>query len=810
MPEERKEIIEKYKVYHSQLKDLYKDWKDILTVLGMRNIPPLPLLYDPGDYREYAAYRAPDLFSEALFLSRRKKRILKQKEAEISSEVSKILDEYYERVFREPPDNINDHVQRRVDELVQSMANKLNVKDEEKIKRLADRLYYFLTPKIVVYEDGTILSAPFDDFLLRDKYNRTIGLQNALQLLLFPGELINKFSEEDITDIMEKPEKYELLFHHNAPHVVDHAKRLKIPLKDVLEFLHRHPHRELLITSAHNLPSILFHPEILEHTSRLGYNELKNILFPLAQLSPLLKGEKTSTVKKLIEALRQETDLYDVITHPTLLRNVDLLLHLYRKNKKIAKEISKRLDDLDNHNNATLRSLIQAALEGDEHLLPLLLPHPGLHQHYRVLLSSNLSRDLLEGILSHKDNWKDMDPSHVEKLLRTPIGRRLLISSLPKEKKIELLKNLQDLTEKDIVVHELAHGYDVPVERVRKVLEELGPERTENFLRTYGDVVSILKDPGFYALLELAQSGSLSKRYGKAVAYLDRARFLTSMPIVRIVKALEQEGLLDYFLSMNPSRVERFLRYPSRDVDSIVENIRYMRKLNQSIPVSHPSQKKKRMTPRNFKSEEDLRNFIKSNIARLGKRRVILRGELVGALGTNKNHMTREEFERKLRKWLRMSRIRNRSLDDKRIENILNDILGSERRQPLKYPPATESAPEITRLKEEDIGRIKSILDSIYEALKNREVLIHDMGRDYITFRILKNTHHSKVLLSKELRSRSSNVAGTSTTKGSNYVRIPLTFFKNLTSHPDLMTHPLLTLLFQRVKKELTRKRKGR
>ena len=807
--EEKKEIIEKYRVYHSQLKDLYEDWKDILTVLGMKNLPPLPLLYDPGDYREYVAYRAPKLFSEMLALSRRKKKVLKEREAEITSKVSKILDEYYERVFREPPDVVNDRVQRRVNELVQSMADKLNIKDEEKIKRLADRLYYFLTPKIVVYEDGTVLSAPFDDFLLRDKYNRTMGLQNALQLLLFPDEVTNKLKEEDITDIMEKPEKYELLFHHNAPHVINHARKLGIPLKDILERLREHPHRNLLLLSAHNLPSILFHPEILEHTSKMENQELKNVLFSLTQLSPLLEREGTSTIKKLIEALRQEKDLYSVITHPLLLRNADLLLHLYKKDRKLAEEISKRLEDLERHNEDSLRSLLQAAIEGDKDLLPLLLPHPDLHNHYKILRRSGLSKEDVEYMLSRKEHWKDMDPSYVERLLKTRIGRRLLVSSLPNKNKLELMKRLSELTEKDIVVQELANKYDVPIERVGKVLDELGPERAENFLRTYGDLISTLKEPSFYALMELAKGGSISKKYGVAVAHLDRAKFLTSKPMARIVRALEREGLLQYFLSMKPERVERFLNYPPRDVNSIVESIKYMRKLNRSIPTSYPSGKKRRgkgIRAKNFASEEDIIKFIHDNVVRLGKKRVILRRELMEALGLDSNVITREIFENKLRKLLKNSRIRNRALNNDRIENLINDALNAKRTQ----QPSEPVGYGILQLKGEDLSSIKSILDSINRALDEKSAKIHEIKGNYVTLKILKETHNSKVLLSKELRSRTSAIVGSPTTKGSNYVKIPLSFFKNLMSHPDLMTHPLLERIFQKAKKDLTRKRKGK
>ncbi len=783
---------ERVRLLHAYASEL---WRLRLSELKhQRNIPYPPIL----TYDDYWRIAAADILNR-----------LPRKERKTTSTVLKVLKESLEEVLAEkgrevflknPAEASTVLQEEALNRTISTLAMKYGKEYLDSLVRLLvgrPRMWEIVFPITMVTphpkEDRLRFHSFVHDPGLLGRKDVRESVKRGLADFFSIPHLVH-FEPEEVPDLLKDDKVLDILLHPNFDHLSKKVEEKRIP--EVVEVLKGFKDPGTVLSRVDILPRNLLHPPVLDVLKGFPPERLERFLGSI-ETSRVLRNSiskvETNSLRRALEVIREEPTVIRYLSHPLLVEHIDLVTSLMKTNEEALRAIAERPRLLDLHDSRSARNLLEAAIHSKNvRLLLLLLEHPDLSPHYRSLLeaSSRIGEEELRELLENKSAWKHLSPRLVKRALELPAGPMLLLSDLSASEKRNLLERPENLTESTILQRELItkHGID---EAMSKILVKYLGRKAREFVKHHGDLTVTLNRRELIPLLLWYRQVDrpLTPEEIRAALKLSRAadRMNPSL-ITRAVTSLTSEELKVLADMPLPALRAFFSVVLSRPSELPDELRRFIH--NRIITTSRL--KVNRESPR-----KDLLSLLEGEVLFYDPKRrlVVVSNELQRRLRlSGKTVKERELVAALLREATRKGADRRTKKDLRAdVSSILfaksaEGWLDSEK----MYHPLLE-------MDKKDMYRLKSFLDSIHRSLKNRDVILEGPTKDgrYVVFRVLRKTHDAKVLFDKDFTSYVNNLADDKYTRHGEKALVPLSFFKVLSSVPELSGHPLVGHLFR-------------
>ena len=813
-PEERAELREHIKNIYNYAREV---WKARLSELGY---PPDHIPYPPVlTFEDYWSIVKEDILRRFS----RKRKIKKQLQTILETVKDTTQDVFRERVlplFLEDPGNVPG---RLWEEVLDRTIKRLERKDPTYVNTFRTMLGE--NPKLIEVIFPIILITPHmkknelrihpllhDPSLIKKEKVRK-AIKRGLSDFLGIPHLIH-FEPEDLPEIMEDERLLDILLHPGVEHTLKLSEDRPIELIRALKEI-QDPY--YLISKSRDIPATLLHSEVLRELRDLPRDRLIPLLEEISHSKPFKRAAmavNTEDMKKTMNVLKEDPSLISYLTHPYLIKSADLLLNASRVHKGILLALKEIEKHLDKHSKESVRKLISSALSTrNPDVIRVLSQHPDLVEHYEVLAKfmRRLDRKDIEELLDGKTKWSYLHPNYVERALKHPLGKRILLASLDPEEKRELIENIESLDKEKILEREIAHKLSVEYDKIRLLVKYLG-EKAHGFVNEHGDLVAALERRELVPLLLYYKRKGDRLDQEEIAAILNLTRAGTNVGPIHIVRAME---------NLDRTTVQKVAKIP-------VEALRGFFLGTLSSP-EHLSEELKRFVKtrelissrirvRPLSLKERILEIVEKGVHWYDpdKQVVALSEDLQKTLGLRAPTVSEREFMGALKRYVAQSTSKSTRKIFREIRKSVKDTLSKKRKSNLDWIETEKAYTPILEMNRQDVFRLLNFLNSIVTAIDEGNLSNEGLTRDkkHVVFKILRKTHESTAVYNKDFLGYVSNLSGRKAFRRGEKVYIPVEFFKVVQSHPDLAAHPLVlqvrNLIEKKVLRRSSRSSKGR
>ena len=602
------------------------------------------------------------------------------------------------------------------------------------------------------------------------------------------------FELKDVSELVEDDRKLGIILHPKASLLLDLVKKSgRTKPVEVVRALAELKDPHYLLSRIEDLPVTLLHPELISELKDLSPLELRKLLELLPEIKKVLEASGKEGTRKVLRALREDPSLLAFIFHPNLAKNADLLLEASRVHKGILNALKEVRKHVDGHDERSIAALLKTAIEAQNpQVIRLLAPHPDLVDHYRVLARflGKVSEEDLSDLLEGKEKWKDIHPRYVEEALKHPLGKRVLLADLDTQDKIDLIKNIESLNERDILERELVKNFGVEKERAKLLVKYLG-DKAKPFLEAHKDLLAVLNRR------ELLSALSYYKKKGKPLTNSEiRALYkLTRMSkevqpsrIAEIVGKLDKD-LLEELANISEGGLKGFflatLSSPENLEEELTRFLRTRKEISARIKIPEEVEMEE-------EGEEIFKKFVKAvKDYNPVTKKIVLSEDLRRELGLREREIDRAKFFRLFKqKAISQGISKDRY---RKMRRKLEAALEEGSREALEWLERKKVYHPVQEMTKEDIQRLNSFLNSLDKAISQKQIKVRGLSKDgsFIVFELVSESHESKALLDKDLRGFVSNLSKEKLRRRGKRVYVPREFFLNL-ANIGLGSHPLV------------------